>query len=162
MLEKLVTDSEGETPVAYMLGQLTCALEKAGFAPHAAEQVSHNLRGVLSKGLVESIKARKGHSAEVGQIMDRLSPYISTDQATDGFPVTLTNEQWGSFWIGYYHFRAGKKTGPEEKKTARLDMRVTPTTKEWVNAQGGVAYVERLIAEDQARNTAEESANVGK
>jgi hypothetical protein len=118
---------------AYNLGRLMAALEAAGALPGW---------NVYTKGIqephytiVEGVKglAERGKMNVIEDIMGEL----------DAIPTNLTIKEQGDYALGYHQYKS-EKSKPE-LKTERYEIKLTPTEKAWLLANGGAERVRSLI-----------------
>lgn len=133
-----------QTDKAYVLGQLLTVLIADGWADSEdSQRVTHNLRGTLNPCLAHAMQGGDnpkvtGLFVEIGDI-----------------PEALSNEQWSSFWLGFYHRKRGPGRPPGTTKPdsdKRRDRHITITDEAWGHAQkqgNASGYIEGLILKDK-------------
>ena len=127
-----------ENSQAYNLGRLIAALEAAGALPGWNVYV----KGIQETNLtvVEGIKglAERGKMGLVEDIMADL----------EEIPSHLTVLQQGDYALGYHQYKVvGSKP---ELKTARYEIKLTPTEHAWVKANGGAEKIRNLIQQEMS------------
>jgi hypothetical protein len=139
-----------DTTTAYALGQLTAVLARADAfrnESRAVEIATLTPGRILLPAITEA--KRKGMSKTLGERTEEIMAGITAIPTR-----ALNNEEQGVFQLGYYHERSRLRGGRPPKVqsdatlTARMELLLEPTQKEWVMAHGGAEYVRRLIAAD--------------
>lgn len=123
----------------YLLGQLLTVLISDGWAEaEDSEKVVSNLRGTLNPCLARATQG--GENPKVSDLMAQIGE----------IPVALSNEQWSSFWLGFYHRKRGpgRPKGTIKREGVKNAHDITVTDEAWdhAKAQGNASsFIESLI-----------------
>jgi len=124
---------------SYLLGQLLTVLISDGWAEFEdSARIVSNLRGTLNPCLARATQS--GDNAKITELIAQIGE----------IPVALSNEQWSSFWLGFYHRKRGPGRPKGTVKTDGLknahDITVTDEAWLYAKAQGNASsFIESLI-----------------
>jgi len=129
-----------DTKKSYALGQLLTVLISDGWAEFEdSSRIVSNFRGTLNPCLARATQG--GGNPKVTNLLTEIGE----------IPEALSNEQWSSFWLGFYHRKRGPGRPPGTRKPdadKRHDRHITITDEAWGYAQkqgNASAYIEGLI-----------------